>query len=340
MYSEPFAGLSKNIHKRLADHQNKNGTIHQKTISLYDNFMKVLKGEMLAIKDQVKFKLDQVIFNQSALKSIIQKNIFCGRQALSLHGHRVDPQFYYSSLLEFTNVIVGNFLKLIRFQDAASDGILKRIILKVHCNAKYMSKTIQNELICLCGTEIVTGIISEVKDSRVFSILADEVGDSSNTDQISFVIWFIDKSYQIREGFIEFLECKSGTFEQELYLKIFNFIRDLGLEIDNLRGQVHDGAGIMAGKKVVYFQSFKIEWLKALYVHCFNRLFNLVIAISCNIQKLRNLMGSIKEISYFYNLSPKIEQFLKDVKNYLMPILQNKSYLMFFLLNGLLELID
>ena len=51
-------------------------------------------------------------------------------------------------------------------------------------------------------------------------------------------------------------------------------------------------------------------------------------------------MGSIKEISYFYNLSPKIEQFLKDVKNYLMPILQNKSYLMFFLLNGLLELID
>ena len=248
MYSAPFAGLSKNTHKRLADHQNKNGTIHQKTISLYDNFMKVLKGEMLAVKDQVKLKPDQVIFNQSALKSIIQKIIFCGRQALSLHGHRVDPQFYNGSLLEFTSVIVGNFLKLIRFQDAASDGILKRIILKVRCNAKYMSKTIQNDLICLCGTEIVTGI-SEVKDSRVFSILADEVGDSSNTEQMSFVIWFIDKSCQIREGFIKFLEYKSGTFEQEFYLKIFNFIRDLGLEIGNLRGQVYDGAGIMAGKK-------------------------------------------------------------------------------------------
>ena len=53
---------------------------------------------------------------------------------------------------------------------------------------------------------------------------------------------------------------------------------------------------------------------KALYVHCFNHRLNLVIAKSCNIQKVRNLMGIIKEISYFFNLLPKREQFLKDVK--------------------------
>ena len=39
-----------------------------------------------------------------------------------------------------------------------------------------------------------------------------------------------------------------------------------------------------------------------------------MIAKSCSIQKVRNLMGIIKEISYFFNLSPKREQFLKDVK--------------------------
>ena len=38
-----------------------------------------------------------------------------------------------------------------------------------------MSKTIQNELMGLCGEEIVTGIISEVKESRVFYVLADDV---------------------------------------------------------------------------------------------------------------------------------------------------------------------
>ena len=84
-----------------------------------------------------------------------------------------------------------------------------------------------NELIYLCDKEIVTGIISEVRvlefpESRVFSILADEVRDCSNTEQISFVMRYVDKSCQIREEFIDFLECESGTSGQELCLKIVN----------------------------------------------------------------------------------------------------------------------
>ena len=70
-------------------------------------------------------------------------------------------------------------------------------------------------------------------------------------------------------------------------------------------------------KKWCIVQNFKTEWLKALHVHCFNHLFNLGIAKSFNIQKVRNLMDIIKEISYFFNLSPKREQFLKDVKKLL-----------------------
>ena len=140
-----------------------------------------------------------------------------------------------------------------------------------------MSKTIQNELICLCGEEIVTGIISEVKESRVFSILPEEVRDCSNIEQMSFVTQFVDKSCQIREEFIQFLECESGTSRHELYLKIVNVIRKLGLEIGNLRGQGYDGAGNMVGKKSgVSSRILKLN-NKALYVHCFNHQFNLVM---------------------------------------------------------------
>ena len=248
------------------------------------------------------------------MKSIIEIIIFCGSQVLSLCGHRDDPQFYNCSLLEFTSVNVGSFLELIRFRVAAGGGILKRHILKAPSNAKCMCKTIQNELICLCGEEMVTGIISEVKESRVFSILADEVRDCSNTEQMSFVIRFVDKSCEIREESIQFLECESGTSGQELYLKIVNVIGDLGLEIGNLREQGYDGADNMAGKKSgVSSKMLKLN-VKALYVHCLNHRSNLVIAKSCNIQKVRNLIGIIKEISHFFNLSPKREQFLKDVK--------------------------
>ena len=55
-YSEHLTGFSKNAHKRLADHQNKTGTIQQKTMPIYDNFMKIMKGKVLPIKDQVKLK--------------------------------------------------------------------------------------------------------------------------------------------------------------------------------------------------------------------------------------------------------------------------------------------
>ena len=61
--------------------------------------MKIMRGKQLAVKDQVKLKHDQVIFNQTVLKSIIGTIIFCGRETLSLGCPREDPQFYNSSLL-------------------------------------------------------------------------------------------------------------------------------------------------------------------------------------------------------------------------------------------------
>ena len=76
--------------------------------------------------------------------------------------------------------------------------IFKKHILKAPSNPKYMSRTIQNELICLCGEEIVTGVISEVKELRVFSIFADEVRDCCNTEQMSFVFRYVHKSCQIK----------------------------------------------------------------------------------------------------------------------------------------------
>ena len=80
----------------------------------------------LAIRDQVMLKPDQVILNETVLESIIETIIFWGHQELSLHGQRDDPLLYNSSLLEFTSVNVGNFWRLINFQVAVGDAVLKR----------------------------------------------------------------------------------------------------------------------------------------------------------------------------------------------------------------------
>ena len=82
---------------------------------------------------------------------------------------------------------------------------------------------------------------------------------------MSFPVRFADKSCKIRE-FIQFLECESGTSGQELYLKVVNVIRNLGLEMCNFRGRA-DGAGYMTAKKNgAPCRILKLND-KALYVH-------------------------------------------------------------------------
>ena len=84
LYSERFTGFNKVAYERLADHQNKTGTIHQKNIPISGTSVEIMKGRILAIKEQVKLKLDQLIFNQIVLKSVIETIIFCGCKTLSL----------------------------------------------------------------------------------------------------------------------------------------------------------------------------------------------------------------------------------------------------------------
>ena len=84
LYSEHFTVFNKIAHERLADHQNKTGTIHHKNILISDTFTKIMKGAILGIEDQVRLKPDQLTFNQFILKLIIETIIFCGCQTRSL----------------------------------------------------------------------------------------------------------------------------------------------------------------------------------------------------------------------------------------------------------------
>jgi len=58
--------------------------------------------------------------------------------------------------------------------------------------ATYISKTIQNELIELCGKDILDSILKKITDKDIFySIVFDETLDVSKRSQISLVIRYI-----------------------------------------------------------------------------------------------------------------------------------------------------
>ena len=101
-------------------------------------------------------------------------------------------------------------------------------------------------MIELIGTQIRNKVIDNVKKAKYFSILVNEVCDTSNWEQVSIVLRYVDEDESIREDFVAIVPCTEITGES-IANNIVQKIRDWGLDIENVRGQGYDGAN-MAGK--------------------------------------------------------------------------------------------
>ena len=83
--------------------------------------------------------------NQKVIESLLKIVIFCGKQGLAYRGHRDD-------LIDFSDLEIesshneGNFIELVKFR-AETDSNLYDHLQNAPKNAKYTSKTIQNQLI-------------------------------------------------------------------------------------------------------------------------------------------------------------------------------------------------
>ena len=99
----------------------------------------------------------------------------------------------------------GNFVQLVRFR--AETDILANHLAKCPKNARYTSKVIQNELVGVVGDSICRDIIKEVKSARFYSIIADEVTNVANKEELSLVLRYVHER-EIREVFVDFLEVE------------------------------------------------------------------------------------------------------------------------------------
>ena len=144
----------------------------------------------------------------------------CGRTNTSLRGHRDDAQ-YHSNIGEYSDGRVGNFIELLNFAVRRGDKVLENHLQNHQKNASYISKTSQNKLISCCGQVITDKLISEVKNSKYFSILADEACDSAVKEQLSLVLRYVDSEYNIKEDVFRFVHCKEGLSGKE-YVQFFS----------------------------------------------------------------------------------------------------------------------
>ncbi|KAB0802982.1 hypothetical protein PPYR_05168 [Photinus pyralis] len=153
----------------------------------------------------------------------------------------------------------GNFLNIIKLL-AIYDPVLQELLSKDKNSVKYLSPTIQNEIIELLATEVKTKLIGQINESPFFSIIMDTTQDIAKVDQVSFVIRFV---HLIKDA-----DTVNIVHDAEdMVNQLLSFFEKNNLSVEKLRAQGYDGAANMSG----IYNGLQAKILEkqpnALYVH-------------------------------------------------------------------------
>ena len=180
---------------------------------------------------------------------------------------------------------------------------------------KWLHHNTTEEIMKMMSDSILKMLISEVKNSKYYSIMIDETSDVARLEQVSICVRFVEEDFTIREEFLGFYETKSTTSET-----LFKVVKDVlirfGLDINNVRGQCYDGAANVRGYKSGLQTKLIEEEPRALFVHCAAHRLNLAVQDNLQeIQIVRDFIGVAQNLINFVKDSPKRLAFFKDMQN-------------------------
>lgn len=279
---------------------------HATALSRLTEFLARYQQPAMAIHAQFDKELQQRMEdNLAVVESLFSIVMFCGKQGLPLRGHRDDCIVWDRE--DTVNANQGNFLELVRFR-AETDEVLRKHLANAPRNARYTSKTIQNDLINIIGGHIQGDILDEIKQAKLFSVIADEVTDTSNLEQLSICIRYVF-DMNIRELFLDFVPVERIT-GKVLAEAITNRLNAWGLPLRDLRGQCYDGSANMSGARSGCRAIIQQSAPKAVYFHCAAHQLNLAVVAACKIQVFRSTESTIGEVARFFAFSAKRQRLL------------------------------
>lgn len=211
----------------------------------------------------------------------------------------------------------GHFLKLIemisKFDAPMSEHV--RRIKDNETRAHYLGPRIQNELISLMATNVKNSILNDTKRAKYFSVILDCTPDMSHQEQMSLVLRFVNMAsldVSVEEHFIEFLQVNDQT-GRGLTDALLATLDELGLNINDCRGQGYDNGANMKGKhEGVQAHVLRLN-SRAYFMPCGCHSLNLTLgdmAKSC--PKAMSLFGIVQRLYTIFAGSTKRWEILKS----------------------------
>ena len=240
--------------------------------------------------------------NRMWLVKVFENILFLARQGLAMRGHGDDAD--------------SNFMQLVRLRAIDNPQFLTWIERKTN---KYTSPQVQNELINVMAQSIVRNIASSIRKAKYFSIMADEVTDASNKEQVVICFRRVDDQLEAHEDFVGLYMVESIQSDNIVHVLTDTMTR-MNLSINNCRGQCYDGASNMAGSRKGVVTQIRALEPRAMYTHCYGHALNLAVSDTVKQNKiLRDVLDITFEISKLVKFSPKRDAMFTRLKEELVP---------------------
>ena len=171
-------------------------------------------GEVLSVEVREEKRNNHKIF-----LTVLQNISFLGRQGLALQGGHEETE--------------SNFHQLFLLRAIDNPEIIPWMEKKTN---KYTSHDIQNECLKIMALRALS---KEICESSCYTIMADECTDTSNKEQFTICIRWIDENLIDHEDFIGLYQVDSIE-ANSLVSAIKDTLLRMGLSLTNCRGQCYD----------------------------------------------------------------------------------------------------
>lgn len=247
--------------ERLVTHVGDRNSFHNRALKNCEDLMRQDQSISAALNKQSQIQKTEHLIRLNAAIDVCR---YLLHQGQAFRGHDESK--------ESDNK--GNFLQLMEYTIKQNDVIAKAFK-NAPGNNNCLSPKIQKDITECFAREILSSIKEEIGND-VFSLLVDECRDVSDKEQMAVVLRYVNKFGVLKENFVGVVHVEETTAS---YLKscVDFLLAQLGLSLQQVRGQGYDGASNMSGEFNGLQAKIMRENNSAYYVHCFAHKLNLVV---------------------------------------------------------------
>ena len=195
--------------------------------------------------------------NQQYLLKVAQSVKFLARQGIPLRGDGNERDSKFMQLLYLHGSDDPQFLT----------GLQQR-------SDRFISPQIQNKIIKVMAVNILRAIVTFVQDAKFFSLMADEVTDVSNKEQVIVSLQSLDENLEPHEYFVA-IHCVNSIEADTLVATLKDTLLRMNIPLSNCRGQCYDRASNMCGIRNGVAAQISSKEPRSIFIHCYGHALNL-----------------------------------------------------------------